>query len=633
MTTAIPNHSRFARQAVNLATMYSDQTEGADAEDFVIPESFADMSDADLVELHSQAVAHFDSVHGDDVTALDSDALQVLSTLTEGIETLQGEIATRREAASERAEQAAALAARVHGKTEDADAEDATEEPAADADADEADADAEAPAEEAPEAEADTEAPAEQPEPALAASSTKPKGVRVPRKALASRSRASVTQHAANAAPSKVSDLMSAQGEGLGIAPGSPVDFTKLAQGLDNRLRSFSVSQYEVANKRGQHIREQQSLAAIRKPFADTHIVASSDPQHVSDVIKNATDETKLPQGSLVAAGGWCAPSEVRYDLFAELESRDGLLSLPEINLARGGIRWTPGPSFADIFSDITGFSYTEQQDIDGEYAEEDGDPAVGPKPCYKIECPDFDEIRLGVDGLCLTAGLLQSRGYPEIIARTLRGALVAHDHRMNARLIQAIAAGSTEVEMAETQVGAIAPILTAIELQVEHYRYTHRMSRNATLEGVFPFWVRGAIRSDLSRRLGVDLLSVPDSRVDAWFRERGVNPQFVYNWQNVDATSASDFTEWAGELDFLLYAAGTWVRGSNDVITLDNIYDSVLLGNNDYTALFTEEGWAAIKTGHDSRLVSVSLSDPGAVAAAVRIAQDGTEIESDSGN
>ena len=192
---------------------------------------------------------------------------------------------------------------------------------------------------------------------------------------------------------------------------------------------------------------------------------------------------------------------------------------------------------------------------------------------------------------------------------------------------IAAIAAGSTAITMPAGQVGTIAPILTSIELQVEHYRDAHRLSRNTTLEAVFPFWVRGAVRSDLSRRLGVDLISVPNARIDGWFRDAGINPQFVYNWQGLGSTAASGFTSWPSEVDFLLYAAGTWVGGGSDVITLDTVYDSVMLGQNDYTALFTEEGWLTAKRGHDSRLVTVPICADGATGAGVDIDCDGTAV------
>src|SRR3546814_12529473 len=81
---------------------------------------------------------------------------------------------------------------------------------------------------------------------------------------------------------------------------------------------------------------------------------------------------------------------------------------------------------------------------------------------------------------------------------------------------------------------GATAPLRTAIELQVEHLRTVNRMSRSATLEAVFPMWTHGVIRSDLSRRRGVDMLSVTNAQINAWFTQRGVSPQFVYDWQDL---------------------------------------------------------------------------------------------------
>ena len=267
-------------------------------------------------------------------------------------------------------------------------------------------------------------------------------------------------------------------------------------------------------------------------------------------------DETRLEQGSLVASGGWCAPSETLYDLL-ETESRDGLYSLPEIAVKRGGINFTKGPTFAELFTDITGFHYTEDQDIAGEYgvdANGMGNDTAGDKPCYKVECPPFEEVRLDTDGLCISAGLLQSRGYPEMISRTIRGALVVRDHRTSGRILAEVAAGSTPVTMTAGQVGATAPLLKSIELQVEHYKYVHRLARNTTLEAVFPFWVKGVIRQDLSQRLGLALFDVTDQQIDAWFRSRGVNPQYVYNWQDITGPAGS-FLAWPdnGHLPALL--------------------------------------------------------------------------------
>ena len=64
--------------------------------------------------------------------------------------------------------------------------------------------------------------------------------------------------------------------------------------------------------------------------------------------------------------------------------------------------------------------------------------------------------------------------------------------------------------------------------------------------------------------------------------------------------------------------------KGGADVITLDTVYDSVLLGTNDYTALFSEEGWLAAKLCHDSRVITVPICSNGLTAAGVEVDCDG---------
>lgn len=414
-------------------------------------------------------------------------------------------------------------------------------------------------------------------------------------------------------------DVVLASGEGSGFAPGTGIDWTDMARIMERRLSGFSESQYSAARAAGRHMRQQFGVATVRKPMPPELTILSNDPSHVDEVFTRARNEARLPGQSLVAAGGWCAPSEVLYDL-CELESRDGLLSVPEVGIARGGIQWTLGPNFADIYNN-TGFCYTEQDAIDGDWDGAGG----GAKPCYSVSCPPFQEARMDLCGLCITSGLLQQRGYPELLARTLRGALIAHDHKMSNKMIAAMVAGSTAVTGTANQVGAAAPLLDIIEIQAEHIRYTARMSRASTLEAVFPYWVAGVIRSDLARRQGVLALDVTDAQITTWFRSRGINPQFVYDWQPLDSVAATAATKWPATVTFLLYPAGTWVRGTADVITLDTIYDSVQLGQNEFTALFTEEGWLAAKLCHDSRAVTIALCPSGETGGGVDLACDGT--------
>ena len=605
----IKRTARSRRASIaTMAQFFEDQS----GDEIVIPEDLTTLSDDELAALSTQAREAFDAAYGDG-TGLDDAAFAAIAGLTQGIEALTAETTRRADASAERDAEAAALAARVRG--DEAAAEEGAE---AETDASADDAAEENAEERVPELVASARG-----EQRISLSSVRARQAR-------QQADAPVEEHEPT-----ISDFMVASGEGLGFGVGTGINFMEAGEALNTRLSTFNARRYEQANKAGQAVREQHPLLQLRRPIAEDLMIRWNDPEHVREIFDRAGDESRLSEGSLVASGGWCAPSQVLYDLVGEDESRDGLLDLPEIGVPRGGVSFTTGPDFATIFKDMQagkiGFHFTEEQDVAGEYkpGTNPGDPnVVGPKPCYKVKCPPFEEYRLDVDGLCITAGLLQSRGFPEVLARTVRGVLVAHDHFVNGKQIAQMAAGSTAVTLPATQAGTTAPVLSAIELQVEHYRYSRRLSRATTLEAVFPFWIRGAIRSDLSRRLGVEnFLEVTDEQIDAWFRLRGIRPQFVYNWQAIDTTAVASFNAWPTEVSFLLYSAGTWIRGASDIITLETIYDSVLLGNNDFTALFTEEGWFVAKRGQDSRLVKTSISADGATHIGIDIAHNGTVV------
>jgi hypothetical protein len=582
----------MGRSTVAFFTEYAEQ---ADSTEIVIPEDLSGLEDEALAALHTSAVEGFNALYGEDGTGLSAEALDALSVLTEGIERVQGEVDARKAAADARTEKAAALAAKVGV---------APVEPAAlSAEGEDADEDAD-----------DVEGAAEE------SFAAKASTIRVNLAGLASRTRKPAPEPMATDGPKTMADIVKASTDFQGFAAGQGLTWSDIGRGLDRRLAAVNRSQWEQAGAAGRHMRTQMGMAVIQKPFAADLVLTSSDPVHVDEILQRASKESRLPQGSLVASGGWCAPSETIYDL-CELETRDGIFTAPEIGVTRGGIKFTPGPNFADIYNG-SGFHYTEDQDEAGDYDGAGG----GSKPCYVVDCPDFTEKRLDYDGVCINAGLLMQRGYPEVIARTVRGALVAHDHKVAAAALASIATGSTAVTMPADQIGATAPVLSAIELQVEHMRTVGRLARGTSVEAVFPFWVRGAIRADLSRRLGVDLLSVSDARIDGWFRERGVAPQFVYGLPGMDPTGApGSFVQWPGAVTFLLYPAGTWVRGTSDIITLDTIYDSVQLGTNDFTALFTEEGSLMAKLCHDSRKVTVDVCASGLTGGGVEIGCDGT--------
>lgn len=333
-------------------------------------------------------------------------------------------------------------------------------------------------------------------------------------------------------------------------------------------------------------------------------------------LIASMTDQVK--RKSLTAAVGWCAPSETIYDL-CMLETRDGMLDLPTVQAVRGGfnIPANGGPNFSTIYNSIGDGGDV----ILTEYEIENG----ADKVCVEIPCPDFVEVRLDVAYICITGSFLQQRGYPEAVGRFTQGGLVALDHKVNTSVIARMVAGSGAPITVPDNTGgddAVAQLLSAVELAAEDIRYRNRMGRGDTIEIVLPYWAIPVMRAALARRRGVSEWDVSDSEILAAFTSRHVVPHFVYDWQ--DAFSgltngpgrAAPLTAFPTDISFLAYPSGTWVKAERDVINLDTVYDNAMLTQNQFTALFAEDGFAVLKMCTDSRLYTVGF-DPNGLCCA----------------
>lgn len=347
-------------------------------------------------------------------------------------------------------------------------------------------------------------------------------------------------------------------------------------------------------------------------------------------VAEFAANERNLAAGSLLksasarvaggraitAAAAWCAPSEVIYEL-CELETLDGMLSVPELQTSRGGwqIPIDGGPNFAYIWNNIgnAGDTHLTETEVENDVA----------KVCTEIPCPDFEDVRLGVDYVCLTGGLLQRRGYPEIVARFSRGAMIALAHKINMGVIATmVAASGPAVQIPQVATGddAASSLLSGVELAIVDTKYRNRMAFSSTIEVVMPMWFLAQIRAALARRRGVLALAVTDAEVLDWFSIRKAVPQFVYDWQDAfsglaggpGGASPLEALPLTGQ--FLTYPAGTWVKAVQDVVSLDTIYDSTNLQTNQYTAIFAEDGWNMLQMCPDSRLYEVTLDPSGVV-------------------
>jgi len=387
-------------------------------------------------------------------------------------------------------------------------------------------------------------------------------------------------------------------------------------------LTEISQAQIKIAESYGRRggRGSRHAVAQFQRDRGEAFTVSGRDNADGYAKLQHARNESRLYGGSLAkqwqkniddgssltAAAGWCAPSENRYDLCRQWDARVGVLDVPTITVRRGGLNYTDDPSFADIYANAVaaggGSNFLTEAQVIADTA----------KTCSEVPCPTFENRRLDVLALCIRVSLLQAAGYPELVNLWNDGLLAAHEQEMNRIIIAdmiARAGATTTVTPADLDGDSFtSALLAAVELAAEDIRYREMMPFTATIEIVLPHWVVPQIRADLSRRNGVDLLSVTDSMIASLFSVRNVRVQFVRGWQDGLITGGALAPTFPGgdaatpfmlalpsTVSFLAYPAGAVAVARQDVITLTNVYDAASLATNEFTSLFAEEGFAAV--------------------------------------
>jgi len=560
--------------------------------------------DNELRALEARGIAEFDRV--DALDAVDPETLQYAMRITEDLDRVRAELRVREVRAQEQAglqqarvaDQLATLRTRVNGPTDPVAAQPAAPQ-------------------------VDVEAIA-----AAAARGTvngfitvmgERRGGAFDVGTLARRATASLAETAQHAPAPKVPTArlaVTASVDIPGVAHGGELPtLSSLADVVSRKAKSMPVTQDNP---------NYQLVASIRNDFGHT-VDERTSAGEVKELINFLTAPEK--QQALVAGGGWCAPSEIRYDFF-NIACEDGMIDLPTVGISRGGIQFPVSPSLADALGGGTAFApfsvafsntsnpwlWTEADDI----LTVTGDVN---KPCIRVPCPDFDEERLECYGICLTAGNLANDAYPEATQNMLQLLMSAHSHAMNARLIALMLAASS----ATITIGgglatdAAAPrIYNAVGLAATDYRARYGMCIDDVLEVVLPYWVREVIRADLAWKAGVELQAVTNAEVDSYFVARNVRVQWVNDWQVRGASqfgNATAMTEWPTTVDFLIYAAGTFIHGNGLSLDLGVIRDSVLNAENDHTAAWSEECHLIARVGHESRRYTVPFNVNGSTS------------------
>lgn len=556
----------------------SDQTESDD--EIVIPENITELSDDALGALELRAVEAFDALY--DTNPTDATGVSTLSDLAEAISVTRAEKVRRQDVRAQAEAETLALRNQVHETAQEGDGDETQTEEAAPVE------------EEAPAEEAESVAAA-----AIPAQPTRVRKINVPLSEI--RRRAPSVE-----VPEDRLAITAAADVPRYAAGHSFANLSELADAMHERAKSTPVSASGLV--------QGPKVATIRREFKHT-LGIDTPMERVDAIIKELTD-----QESLVAGGGWCSPSETTYSFF-DITCEDGMIDLPTFGVSRGGIRHPVSPSLANVFTGT--FTNATNPWLWTETDDQLTVTGSTNKPCVRVPCPSFTDTRLECYGICLTAGNLTDNAFPEATQHQLGLLRSAHYHAMNQRYIAAmvtLASAAVTGGFFDDCHGLTGDLLAATEWAAVDYRTRYGMCETDVLEVVLPFWGKAVVRADMSRRTGIDALAVTDQQINDWFDVRRIRVQWVKDWQ-VRGTNqpggASPTVLYPANIDFLIYAAGTFGLGNGMTLDLGVVRDSVLNAENDHTAAWMEECHLIAMFGHEARHYTVCVCAAGLTGAA----------------
>lgn len=400
--------------------------------------------------------------------------------------------------------------------------------------------------------------------------------------------------------------VITASSDVPGIRAGETLDIESLTEAVMSKARAIDMRNASRGRSKGTIRSGKALVASYQLPFSEDLVVNSeSSGTEGTAALVAASDQRRLPGGDLVAAGGWCSPSETVYDI-TEIACPDMLWGPPEVSLRRGGIRFFPTPTLVvDDLADI----WTETED-------EDAALNVTRKACFRPVCDDFIDARCKAVYSCIQAGILTERAFPELVAWYVRNAMVAHEIQLKRTLFtDATNCTSTQSITVDATFAAFSAVFGAVALQAADLVERHSLCDSISVEVVFPWWVRNLFLADIARQNGRSMADIDPAVITAAFAKIGISLSWARGLTPDVPTNIGGAIPplgWPSSMSFLIYPAGAFSIGRGDVIDLGVIQDSNLYPANDYTALFVEECVTIVCRGPEARFVTVPICPDG---------------------
>jgi hypothetical protein len=357
---------------------------------------------------------------------------------------------------------------------------------------------------------------------------------------------------------------------------------------------------------------EQFTVATFNAEYPSDRTLVSGDSDSNNEKIRAVTS----PQ-AITAAGGFCAPVEVSYDVFGfGVTDRPVKDALASFSADRGGIRYTESPVLGDLAAAVS--LWTLQDDLDAATA---GAPDPT-KPCLRVTCGEEVVVVTDAIPLCLTFGNLQTRAFPEQVARNNELALIEHARYAETRLLTRIGSLSTSVTAAE-KLGAARDFFRLVDQAAAAYRSRHRLSPTENLRVIAPAWLLNMARADLVMSMpGAedDPFSIANATVASWFRVRNINVTWALDGETgqiFGAQNTGALLDFPDSTTFYMFSEGTFLFLDGGTLDLGIVRDSSLNATNDYK-MFVETFEAVAKVGIESLRITANLDVTGAVAGTV---------------
>lgn len=312
---------------------------------------------------------------------------------------------------------------------------------------------------------------------------------------------------------------------------------------------------------------------------------------------------------SLVASGGLCAPVTPYYNLqMISQADRPVRAGLPSFNADRGGIRAAAPAALSAITTGVGTVSAADDA-AGGTFAT---------KTCQVVDCPPFSEVDVDIIFHCLQFGNLGARTFPERVAQWNQLTLAAHARLAERALLTGIDTASTQVTAQSLGLGATGALLGQILAAANGMRSRNRMSSDAVLRLMLPFWAIDLMISDVIRSQ-FQRFDSDAARLTALLRRFNVEPSFYIDsatgrGQEFGAQTDGALLPFPDEVVWYLFPEGSFLYLDGGTLELGLVRDSVLNSTNDFQ-IFGETFENVAFVGVESLAVASTVCDSGAVS------------------